>query len=84
LHDYVRESLEDFADEFTLELGLMWAEAIMDVGKAQECRLTDEWLMRGQDILLAAGQNMAWRVYINGLMDKHQQKYLHMPMLREL
>ena len=29
LDDYVRESFEDVADEFTHELGLLWAEALL-------------------------------------------------------
>ena len=60
------------------------AEAIMDAGQAQNYRAAAEWLRRGREILLAAGENDMWETYLDQVMDKHQRKYKLMPMLREL
>ena len=60
------------------------AEAIMDAGQANNYRIAADWLRRGRDILLSAGENEIWETYLNLVMDKHQRKYKLMPMLREL
>jgi len=60
------------------------AEAIMDSGQAKNYRVAAEWLRRGRDILLSAGENDMWDAYLAQVMDKHQRKYKLMPMLREL
>jgi uncharacterized Zn finger protein len=60
------------------------AEAIMDAGQAKNYRVAAEWLQRGRDILLSAGEKDMWSTYIGQIMEKHQRKYKLMPMLREL
>ncbi len=60
------------------------ADAIMDAGEAQNYRTAAEWLRRGRDILLSAGEKKMWRAYLDQVMEKHQRKYKLMPMLREL
>ena len=60
------------------------ADAIMDAGQAQNYRTAAEWLRRGRDILLSAGEKEMWHTYLDQVMDKHQRKYKLMPMLREL
>jgi len=60
------------------------AEAIMDAGQAQNYRVAAEWLRRGRDILLSAGEKEMWKTYIDQVMDKHQRKYKLMPLLRDL
>jgi len=60
------------------------AEAIMDAGKAKNYDVAAEWLRRGREILLSAGEKEMWDTYIDQVMDKHQRKYKLMPMLREL
>jgi uncharacterized Zn finger protein len=60
------------------------SEAIMDAGQAKNYRIAAEWLRRGRDILLSAGENDMWDTYLAQVMDKHQRKYKLMPMLREL
>jgi uncharacterized Zn finger protein len=60
------------------------AEGIMDAGQAQNYRTAAEWLRRGRDLLLSAGEIEIWNTYIDQIMDKHQRKYKLMPMLREL
>jgi uncharacterized Zn finger protein len=56
----------------------------MDAGQAKNYRVAADWLRRGRDLLLAAGEKEIWNTYINQVMDKHQRKYKLMPMLREL
>jgi uncharacterized Zn finger protein len=56
----------------------------MDAGQAKNYRTAAEWLRRGRDILLSAGEKDRWNTYIDQIMDKHQRKYKLMPMLREL
>jgi uncharacterized Zn finger protein len=60
------------------------AESIMNAGKAQKYHVAAEWLQRGRDILLDAGEKEMWTTYIDQVMDKHQRKYKLMPMLDEL
>lgn len=60
------------------------AEAIMDAGQANNYRIAADWLRRGRDILLSAGEDETWETYLNQAMDQHQRKYKLMPMLREL
>jgi len=60
------------------------AEAIMDAGQSQNYRTAAEWLRRGRDMLLSAGEIEMWTTYIDLIMDKHQRKYKLMPMLQEL
>ncbi len=59
-------------------------EAIMDAGQAKNYRVAAEWLRRGRDILISAGENEMWETYLEQVMEKHQRKYKLMPMLREL
>jgi len=60
------------------------AEAIMDAGQAKNYHVAAEWLRRGRDILLSAGENDMWDTYLARVREKHQRKYKLMPMLREL
>jgi uncharacterized Zn finger protein len=60
------------------------ADVIMDAGQARNYRTAAEWLRRGRDILLSAGEKDMWRVYLDQVMEKHQRKYKLMPMLHEL
>jgi uncharacterized Zn finger protein len=56
----------------------------MDAGQARNYRTAAEWLQRGRDILLSAGEKDMWRVYLDQVMEKHWRKYKLMPMLHEL
>ena len=60
------------------------ADVIMDAGQARNYRTAAEWLRRGREILLSAGEKDMWSVYLDQVMEKHRQKYKLMPMLREL
>lgn len=60
------------------------ADAIMDAGQAKNYHVAAEWLRRGRDILLSAGENDIWEAYLTQVMENHQRKYKLMPMLREL
>jgi len=60
------------------------AEAIMNAGKAKDYNVAAEWLRRGRDILLAAGEQAMWSEYIEEIMAVHHRKYKLMPLLREL
>jgi len=60
------------------------AETIMDAGQSQNYRTAAEWLRRGRDMLLSAGEIEMWTTYLDQIMDNHQRKYKLMPMLREL
>ncbi len=60
------------------------AEAIKDAGQDQNYRIAAEWLRRGREILLSAGEKEMWSACLDQTMDKHQRKYKLMPMLSEL
>lgn len=60
------------------------AEEIMDAGKADRYAVAVQWLQRGREILLAAGQKAEWDAYFQALLEKHQRKYKLVPMLRRL
>ncbi|MCB0078394.1 MAG: SWIM zinc finger domain-containing protein [Anaerolineales bacterium] len=60
------------------------AEQIMDAGKAQDYEVAAEWLRRGRDILVEAGDAAQWRSYLDRLLDRHQRKYKLRPMLEKL
>ncbi|MBX2999042.1 MAG: SWIM zinc finger domain-containing protein [Caldilineaceae bacterium] len=60
------------------------AEAIMDAGKADRYSVAVEYLRRGRDILLAAGQQQEWSLYLSKVLEIHQRKYKLVPMLRAL
>jgi uncharacterized Zn finger protein len=60
------------------------AEVIMDAKKADKYDVAVEWLRRGRDILLAAGQQQQWSSYLSKVLEIHQRKYKLVPMLRAL
>lgn len=60
------------------------ADQIMDAGRAKDYAIAADWLRRGRDILLAAGQQPHWAAHLSALMETHQRKYKLMPMLKKL
>jgi len=82
--DKVIESVKVDYPEWAFQQCRKRAEAIMDAGQAKNYRVAAEWLRRGRDILLSAGENGMWDAYLAQVMDKHQRKYKLMPMLDEL
>ena len=82
--DKVIETVKAEYPEWAFQQCRKRAEAIMNAGQAKNYRVAAEWLRRGRDILLSAGENDMWNKYLEQVMDKHERKYKLMPMLREL
>lgn len=56
----------------------------MDAGKAQDYDVAAKWLARAKPIYQTAGQAVAWRGYLESLLETHRRKYKLVPMLRAL
>jgi len=82
--DKVIESVKVDYPEWAFRQCQKRADAIMDAGQAKNYRVAADWLRRGRDILLSAGENDKWDTCLDLVMDKHQRKYKLMPLLREL
>lgn len=82
--DKVIEAVKSSHPDWAFKQCRQKAEAIMDAGKADKYDVAAEWLRRGRDILLAAGQQREWLLYLNKILEIHQRKYKLVPMLRGL
>ncbi len=80
----VIEAVKETHPEWAFRQCALQAEAIMDAGQARKYDVAVAWLRRGRDILLAAGQEEAWKRYLAEVMAKHRRKYKLTPMLRAL
>ncbi len=60
------------------------AEDIMDAGRSAEYETAVEWLRRGREVLLAAGEAVFWNKYLDATLEKHWRKYKLRPMLEAL
>ncbi len=60
------------------------AEPIMDAGQSGSYDTAAEWLRRGRDVLIAAGETVLWNEYLDSLLEKHWRKYKLRPMLEAL
>jgi uncharacterized Zn finger protein len=82
--DEVIEAVKSSHPEWAFKQCRQNAEAIMDAKKADKYDVAVEWLRRGRDILLAAGQQQEWSLYLNKVLEIHQRKYKLVPMLQAL
>jgi uncharacterized Zn finger protein len=60
------------------------AEAIMDAGKSSLYEAAAGWLARARVCYHALNRAGEWRVYRDGLIEKHKRKYALIPRLRAL
>ncbi len=60
------------------------AADIMDSGRSGHYDTAIDWLRKGRDILLKAGQAKRWQVTLSKLLQKHQKRYKLRPMLEKL
>lgn len=60
------------------------AEPIMDKGQSKYYHHAVRWLEKARRAYLGAGREDEWRVYLEGLIDKHARKYSLRPQLEAL
>lgn len=82
--DKVIEAVKSSHPDWAFKQCRQNAEAIMDAKEADKYGVAVEWLRRGRDILLTAGQQQEWSLYLNKIFEIHQRKYKLVPMLRAL
>ena len=70
--------------EWTIDSCKEQAEPIIEEGQSQRYRHAVDWLEIAGKAAGAAGKLDEWRTYVEGLRDKHYQKYKLRPMLEEL